>query len=445
MPEALLAKMRTEGVIGVLMKGASALLSFAAAILLARWLGTEGFGFYSVCLGVATVIASVTQMGAGDLAVRLSASLQARGRTEEIIPLRNTLDRWIVAVGGLAVAGLMIGVWFLTGTPYQVWDLAPWALAGAVVIPVGLTVIRSGILKGVGEFTKGILPGAIVMPAFVALGASFLMIFTHSWEFSSPVIALGLYASASIATWFVSDRLLTRRFRSHPPGPTPSRESLREYFREGVPFGVADASHVMHTYTALLVIGATLGETEAGIFKVAMQASILVVFFSSSINAMLSPHFTRLNIVNDRQTMAAAAGTSSRVLTIGGLGSFVALLLWGEPFIGLSFGIEFEPAFLPLLILAAGHVVNVATGPAADLLNMTGYGRITAGTKVTATIVNVPLTLLLSFHWGLAGAAAASALTLAFWNLGLVWAVRSRLGVNCTAFYSRKRCAGVGT
>ena len=99
----------------------------------------------------------------------------------------------------------------------------------------------------------------------------------------------------------------------------------------------------------------------------------------------------------------------------------------------LLFGEPFAVAYLPLVILLCGQLVNAATGSAGPLLNMTGHERDTARGVAVGAGVSVVLNLLLVPPFGLYGTAAATAASLATWNILLWFAVRRRLGVDSSA------------
>ena len=83
------------------------------------------------------------------------------------------------------------------------------------------------------------------------------------------------------------------------------------------------------------------------------------------------------------------------------------------------FGHGFEAGYVPLVILAAGVFARVAAGPAEDMLNMTGNSNVSASTYLAIVVVNVALAVALVIPFGLNGAAAASAISLALRALWL--------------------------
>jgi O-antigen/teichoic acid export membrane protein len=117
----------------------------------------------------------------------------------------------------------------------------------------------------------------------------------------------------------------------------------------------------------------------------------------------------------------------SLIVTVG----FVGL---GKPFLRLVFGPPYEAAYVPMIILLVGQLVNSAAGSVGALLNMTRYEMETAKGMAVAAGVNVVLNFALIPVWGTIGAALATAVSLVTWNVLLWWSVRKRLGISSLAF-----------
>jgi O-antigen/teichoic acid export membrane protein len=114
------------------------------------------------------------------------------------------------------------------------------------------------------------------------------------------------------------------------------------------------------------------------------------------------------------------------------------------------FGANFDSGYVPLVILGIGVFARVAAGPAEDILNMTGHGKVSASTYLAIVAVNAVLAAVLIVPFGLNGAATATAIALtlrAFWLSRATW---KRLGIHtsilaviaASAFGARKGALG---
>ncbi len=118
-----------------------------------------------------------------------------------------------------------------------------------------------------------------------------------------------------------------------------------------------------------------------------------------------------------RMTFAANFFAGAFVVVFGGW----VLGLFGQPFI----------VALPCLyIFIFGHVVSAMAGSVGLLLSMTGHHNEVALVTGISVVLNVALNLLLVPHYGIEGAAAATAISLVCWNIVLVFRARKLLGIN---------------
>jgi O-antigen/teichoic acid export membrane protein len=89
------------------------------------------------------------------------------------------------------------------------------------------------------------------------------------------------------------------------------------------------------------------------------------------------------------------------------------------------FGQEYAPAYLPLVILCLGQLINSSMGSVGLILNMAGLERFTARGVAIAAIASVLLNSALIPFFGPAGAAIATSTSLIIWNVLLfIWLYR---------------------
>jgi O-antigen/teichoic acid export membrane protein len=130
---------------------------------------------------------------------------------------------------------------------------------------------------------------------------------------------------------------------------------------------------------------------------------------------------------------------SSRGMLLITLPVVLVLVLFGEVIIRLAFGAAYEKAYVPLVILCVGQLVNASIGSVRSILNMTGNEHDTTRVLVIGAIVNLLLNFTLTPVWGMNGAAMATTVTLILWNV-LMWrSVRTRTGLESSPFFRSHR------
>jgi O-antigen/teichoic acid export membrane protein len=167
-----------------------------------------------------------------------------------------------------------------------------------------------------------------------------------------------------------------------------------------------------------LLLGAFAND-EIGVYNVATRIVAVAIFVMAPINAAFGPYIARLyhqdRMAEVRRIYGAATGWVIRL----SLPPFVALLVFPASLLSL-FGPGFVDGATVTAVLAAGQLVNAATGPCGTLLNMSGRVSLNMLDNVGALVLNVGLNLWLIPAYGIIGAAIAWSASLVAVNLARV-------------------------
>jgi O-antigen/teichoic acid export membrane protein len=82
-----------------------------------------------------------------------------------------------------------------------------------------------------------------------------------------------------------------------------------------------------------------------------------------------------------------------------------------------------------MALLLLGHLFNAGAGSVGYLLNMTGHQTSTAWVFGVSACLNIGLNVVGLWLFGLAGAAAATALSMVVWNIWLYHLVTRKLDI----------------
>ena len=104
------------------------------------------------------------------------------------------------------------------------------------------------------------------------------------------------------------------------------------------------------------------------------------------------------------------------------------LILFADRVLGL-FGSDFVAARWEMTILILGQLVNVGAGSVGYLMEMTGHHKKCAYVFGCSALLNLVLNGILIPTLGIMGAAIATAVTMALWNIWLHQLVVKHIGV----------------
>ena len=201
-----------------------------------------------------------------------------------------------------------------------------------------------------------------------------------------------------------------------------------------MPLGFIAGMQLINTQADILMLGLFTDAEQVGIYRVAVQGAMLVSFGLEAVNMVVAPQFAHMYAHGRGEQMQRLALASARAGLAIALPAALVFVLFGTVLLKAVVGEGYATGATPLAILAVGQLVNAAMGPVGLLLNMTGHEHAVARGVALAAVVNVAANMLLIPHWGMNGAATATALTLVIWNGLLAWEVARRLKIRCTAF-----------
>ncbi len=147
----------------------------------------------------------------------------------------------------------------------------------------------------------------------------------------------------------------------------------------------------------------------------------------------LGPVVSSLYTAGELQRLQRIVTISARVVLLGSLPVALSMIIFSRWILLTVFGADFVSGATALAILSAAQIINAGMGSVGLLLVMTGHERDTATGVGIAAVMNVALNALLIPVWGIEGAAIATAISVATWNILLAVWVYQRLGIYTTA------------
>ena len=399
-------------------------LSFVVSVALARWLGAAEFGTYSLAMSWAFVIGTASTFGLDNTIVSqvpVAAANRAWGQLRGLLRWANGVTL-LASAALLGLAFLVRLVWVDRGQP-----LLPetWLLAGLLVPLMGLLRVQQATLRSLARAALGLVPESVLIPSLM-LGFIVVAAATGSFAPIAEHALLAQVAAASaalvLAAWLV--------VRTTPAGA----KAAEPQYRHRAWLALSGRMFMMSSLTALngrigiLMLGILAAPGIVGPYAVALRGAGFVSLALNMTVLAMAPTIAGTWSAGEPLRLQRLARQMSLVAAIGGVPIAVALILWGRSFL-LLFGPGFEGASTALAILVIGEVVNVAAGPVATLLVMSGHERDAVLGLAAGSALNGGLCLILIPQWGITGAAVAAAASLVAWNLILWRLVHSRLAI----------------
>lgn len=423
--------LRANTIAGTLVNASGLGLGLISQVVLAAVLSIEGYGIYTYVVTLLGLVLLATRHGWDVILIRYVAAYRER---EEWQLLRGLLRQGFTLPSALSLA-VGAGVSLLgvsLGTPLG----AALVIAGPALVLWTLLSLASGALIGLGRVVLGNGLQSLLRPAaFLALlgGVALSQPEPLGGREAMLLYALSLgiaLAFGGVATWRSVAASAPREAGAPPLQPL---YRTREWVLVALPLTLAVAADLLLRRTDVIMVGALLDTTSAGIYRVGALGAELSLIVVIALETAFMPLCSRRYAAGDLsglRSLVRKASLASFVST-----ALAAAFLWvaGEALIAWL-RVEFTPAYPALAVLCLGQVVAQLFGPTRPLAMMVGHQRAAAWAAGLGCALNLILNLALIQALGLVGAAYGTAITLLVTRLGLYLHLRRHAGIDASIF-----------
>jgi O-antigen/teichoic acid export membrane protein len=366
-------------------------LFFAATVLIARYLGTAGFGHFSFILAVVSVFQLVADMGVRNIVIRDIALDTAQFR-RHLGAARTLL--WSLSLLSL---GCVVGLAHLLALTADLRHAM--YLAGLAVLITFYGLAYSAVLRAFEEMDWDIVGFVIHKALFMAL----------IWLVRRTSLGLqGVFAAMALANalqWLYYWAVVSLRHgRAKPSLDIAAAWAL---LREALPLGIAELLRRLTRHVDKLVLAALSTPVALGLFSAAAKFLEAMAPFTANLTLPLFPVFSRFGRVSPEKLLRAYE-RSLKFLYVLGMPAAVIMFALSETLVVLFFGEAYREAEAALRLMAPAVVLLLPTSVYGYVFTALGRQRLYLGCIAASLLVNTLLDLLLIPRYGFQGGAIAT-------------------------------------
>jgi O-antigen/teichoic acid export membrane protein len=401
-------------------------MAFLLAVLLARFLGSGGYGTYVLAFAWSSLLAVPAILGLNTFLVRGIAVYEVQKRWALMKGLLFRTNQLVLLTSlTIGSCGVVVAAVWLSPSLR-----VPFCVAMLLIPLTTLTLLRQGAMQAFGHVVSGQLPEYLIRPLLIIVGVAVLELAGH--KVLTPTTALVVNVT-SVTVAFVLGAVLLRRALPAALRSLPPEFATRDWLRASLPMMLISGVWMANNYAATLIVGAMAGSRAAGVYSVVQKGAEVIVILLYAINMPLAPAIARMHARNDREGLEHTTERMARATLFVSAPVAVAFIVLPHVYLDL-FGQSFQTGTHALMIIAVGQLINAAAGPAGNVLLMTGKERIAVRGVAAGLIANVVIAVVLVPRFGVTGGAIAFASSLVLWNTVLVILARRLVGINVTAF-----------
>ena len=318
------------------------------SIMLARFLGVEGKGLYTL-LTVVPWLVSYVLLGGLDTAHSYFLSSRRTGLRPVVI--QSVLSVFIISLVGIPVYLLLVAPPVIEGAAQIL------LLVSALLIPLSLgryfiLSILLGLERAV-SFNLLYLVGALIVLVMVTVFVG-LLDFGLNGALVAFVAAQGLLLPVGLY-WIARERKAAAQIPQDGSAPGESLKGL-PLLRSSLAYGLkGHLAGVLVSFNQrfdIFLLGALSTSREVGLYAVAVALAETIWHVPMSIHITLFPRTAAIGRIEGARKLPRACRmtlllTLSLALAVGALGYPLVLVLFGRPFL---------PAVIPLIVLLPGVV-----------------------------------------------------------------------------------------
>jgi O-antigen/teichoic acid export membrane protein len=391
---------------------AGAGLTLGVQILLARSMGAEELGVYTLAFSWCVLLANASTQGFAPAAMRFVGEGRVRGGPGYARAFVRFAIRITVLTGiCIAVVGGGLVQWLMPDSVH----VNTMTAALAIMPVLAMMHLCGGFANGYSRFALGFLPTSVLRPlCFCALVALFWL---QGWPMDAEVAMYGNVASIMVVAVpvFVLSRALINR-------EDPVRGTTRNTGEPKLWIRTSSSMMIPALFTAyfgdLIVIlaGFFLPSGELAVLNICLRLATLVTFALAAIDSFTGPQMAYEYAAGRMDAVLRIVNRATRLRFWIALAATVTFVTLGGPILSM-FGEEFRSGYPLLVILACGQLVQGAVGPVVRLIGLSEQPQRCVPVFVVCFFVSIVLVVALAPRFGAMGVAFTTAFVMAAWGI----------------------------
>ena len=422
MKDSHISRIIRGGGVGLIGEGVFLLVGFIIVFLSIKILGPREYGVFVLALTIVNILDVICKQGLHRGMLKQITQYRVQGmNTEANAIFRYSLIRTftIALVGSLICIGASESIVNFFNKE-QILQTYLIVLAFTLPATVAFAIFLSA-LQVVGRVQEMVLLENVYKPCITVCLLALLYFFsTHTsvgdWK---TIVFLGIQLFISVIICIMAYARLHDSDLS-PFGPRKDF-NRKEYLHFSYPLLFQGIINLLATWTSTLMIGYFIVDPQGvGAFNVIFKISSFCVLALTSLDRVFAPIIGELYYNNSRGDLLRIYRSVTKWSLICAFLVFTAIVLLGRDVLTL-FDASYNVAYIPLIILSVGRVLDASVGSVAYILLMIGESKIIFYNSLFVLVVNIVLNYLMVPRWGLWGGAIATSLSYCIKNI--VWLV----------------------
>lgn len=408
----------------VFIKFSAAFFAFLNSIILARFLGKEGFGIYILAYATVLIISVPVTMGLPMLLTRYISKYQVSENYKAIKGLLILSHKYVLRTVIIAYILAFIS-YFFWWKQYESTFVETLSYGFILVPLLAFAALRTATLRGLKFVVLAEFPDTFLRNVLFTLLLLLMVVLniklTPQRAMFFQIIVTGI--SFIIGFVFLQKKLLNRLKQYQPIF------LKKEWITQTLPFTVNSSVQIVKNKLLSYILAIFGNVEQVAIFEVALRGASLVSFTLDALNLAIAPYVSSAFEKNNLETIQRIIKKTGRIIFLFSLPVALIFIIGGQSVLKLLYGKEYIDSYMPLVILCIGQLVSSLIGSVGLLLNMTGNQSILSKSNVLALFITCIFSIPTIIYFNTIGAAFVYSFVLIIQNIYLFYYVKKRLNL----------------
>lgn len=407
----------------------SKLINYVYKIVIARGLGPEVYGLFSLGLIVISVFSAIASFGLVEGVLRYASFYRGKRQNAKISAIMKGVVAITILTSIVSTVVLFIIAPFIAETIFKEPQLSYYLRILALSIPpavlagVYLSALRAFERVKTFSFLVNVFHNAIKL--FLLVFFLFIMSKTNAILFSYSLSFVGLFVVAyivykvTIYRTIAKDRELEKDKR---------RELILTTLSFSWPLIFTSLLAVLFFWTDSFFLGYYLDAVDVGVYNAAVTLAGLFTIAQDLFMQLFLPLISKELARKREGVIQELSKQIFKWIVIINVPLLISLVILPGPIINFFFGAAYLGAASSLRVLAIGALFSSFTSLSIGLINMKGKTKSVLMTFVIFTLLNALFDVMLVPVYGLQGAAIATTIAWLGFSATLMVLVRKNYG-----------------
>jgi len=418
-----LKELVSGSVITFILKSGGLFLSYILVFFISEKFGEAGVGYYSLTNQLLIMISTLAAFGTTTSVLRYVGQFNNKESRSYIKILYGLIWKIIFPIAVVISIIVYFSADFLAIEVFKNEDYSIAIQLLSLVLPIfvmdriAIEFLRGFKLLKISEFVRTVSRPLLMLIALFVL-----------WEEELKIIHIVYFIAGAIILNFLISNLSVISKVSKYERNQNSDLNGKELLRVSSPMMISAVTGLLITTAPLFILESYVNTSDVGVYSLAFKLAQGLTLALVVVNTIAAPKFSELYWANKHDELQKVILQSTKMMFWSATAIAAVLILGGKSILGIFKG-DFSDAYLPMLILVIGQMVNAATGSVGLFLNMSGNQKILRNTAFISFVVMLILSFILIPQYAILGAAIAASVGIMFWNILCILLVKKKLGL----------------